>query len=57
MKWASSREAQVIRLLVTAHNATAIAFYERLGFSRTGRTEPYANDPTVLECEMERPIP
>jgi len=33
-----------------------MAFYERLGFIRTGRTEPYPNDPALIEYEMSRPV-
>jgi ribosomal protein S18 acetylase RimI-like enzyme len=42
--------------MVTSNNEPAIRFYERLGFTRTGRTEPYPNDPGVIEYEMLRPI-
>jgi ribosomal protein S18 acetylase RimI-like enzyme len=38
--------------MVTADNSAAIAFYERNGFSFTGKTEPYPNDPSLLEREM-----
>lgn len=55
-KWAKSREARVLQLMVTSHNDGAIRFYERLGFVRTGRIEPYPNDPAVVEYEMERAI-
>jgi ribosomal protein S18 acetylase RimI-like enzyme len=47
----------MLQLMVTSINEPAIGFYERLGFTRTGRTEPYPNDPTVIEYEMSRPIP
>jgi hypothetical protein len=33
------------------------SFYERLGFTRTGRTDPYPHNSAVLEYEMSRPIP
>jgi ribosomal protein S18 acetylase RimI-like enzyme len=52
MSWAHSRGANALVLLVTSSNHAAIAFYERLGFKRTGRTEPYPNDPKVVEYEM-----
>jgi ribosomal protein S18 acetylase RimI-like enzyme len=54
--WAKSREARVLELMVTSHNEGAIRFYERLGFARTGRVEPYPNDPAVVEYEMARLI-
>jgi len=31
-------------------------FYRRLGFERTGRMEPYPNDPAVVEYEMVRVV-
>ncbi|MBV8893351.1 MAG: GNAT family N-acetyltransferase [Acidobacteria bacterium] len=55
--WASRRDAQTLRLMVTSNNDPALRFYERLGFLRTGRTEPYPNDPDVIEWEMARAIP
>jgi len=44
-------------LMVTSNNDPAIRFYERLGFTKTGRTEPYPNDPNIFEYEMSQPIP
>jgi len=57
MKWARSRNARVLLLMVVSNNEAAIRFYERLGFTRTGRTQPYPNDPTLIEYEMSRDIP
>lgn len=56
VEWASSRNAKKLLLMVTNNNESAIRFYERLGFARTGRTEPYPNNPAVVEYEMSRPI-
>lgn len=56
LKWAKSRKAGALHLLVTSNNEPAMRFYERLGFARTGRTEPYPNDPAVTEYEMARAI-
>ena len=56
-RWAARRGSRVLRLMVTSNNEPAIAFYQRLGFTRTGRTEPYPNDPAVVEYEMSRAIP
>ena len=56
LAWARRRGARRLQLLVTSNNDSAIFFYERLGFSRTGRTEPYPNDPSVLEYEMQKPV-
>jgi ribosomal protein S18 acetylase RimI-like enzyme len=54
--WAKGRNARILLLMVTGNNESAIRFYERLGFTQTGRTEPYPNDPTVIQFEMSRPI-
>jgi len=51
--WATSAHAKAIALMVTSSNAQAIHFYEQLGFIRTGRTEPYPNDPSLVEFEMK----
>ncbi|HEX6771793.1 MAG TPA: GNAT family N-acetyltransferase [Acidobacteriaceae bacterium] len=54
--WARERSAQTLRLMVTSSNDAAIEFYARLGFSRTGRTEPYPNDAALVEYEMVKPL-
>ncbi len=54
--WASRRGVGILSLMVTSYNAGAIAFYERLGFARTGKTFPYPNDPAVVEYEMARKV-
>lgn len=56
LAWARLRSARTLLLMVTSNNEPAMRFYEKLGFARTGRTEPYPNDPEVLEYEMSRPI-
>ena len=55
--WASRRGAHTLQLLVTSNNELSMVFYQRLGFTRTGRTEPYPNDPSLIEYEMSRPVP
>ena len=57
LNWARGRNARILQLMVTSNNEPAICFYQRLGFTRTGRTEPYPNDPAVIEYEMSRAIP
>ena len=57
INWAYGRNARTLQLMVTSNNEPALRFYERLGFTRTGRTEPFPNDPAVLEYEMSCPIP
>jgi ribosomal protein S18 acetylase RimI-like enzyme len=57
LNWARQRGACTLRLMVTSNNEPAIRFYQRLGFMLTGRTEPYPNDPALIEYEMSRPIP
>jgi len=54
--WARSRSVRTMLLMVVSNNDSAIRFYERLGFTRTGRTDPYPNDPAIVEYEMSRPI-
>ena len=54
--WARARSARAILLLVTSNNNGAIKFYQQLGFTLTGRTEPYRNDPSLLNYEMRRLI-
>lgn len=50
--WARESGARTIVLTVVSNNETAIRFYERLGFEKTARTEPYPNDPALFEYEM-----
>ena len=57
LSWVRGRNARILQLMVTSNNESAIRFYQRLGFTRTGRTEPHPNDPAVIEYEMSRPIP
>ncbi len=54
--WARGCGAHTFQLMVTNSNLAAISFYQRLGFTQTGRTEPYPNDPTLIEYEMSKPI-
>ena len=57
LNWARLGGARSLFLMVTSNNEPAIRFYERLGFRKTGRTEPYPNDSSVVEYEMSRAIP
>ena len=54
LDWARARPARDMYLTVTCNNDSAILFYQALGFSLTGRTEPYPNDPDLFEYEMTR---
>jgi ribosomal protein S18 acetylase RimI-like enzyme len=54
--WARRTAAHTLQLMVTNNNLPAISFYERLGFTATGRTEPYPNDPSLSEYEMSKSI-
>jgi ribosomal protein S18 acetylase RimI-like enzyme len=56
VRWARLRSARIIRLMVTSNNQRAISFYKSLGFTLTGATEPYPNDPVLIEYEMSLPI-
>jgi len=52
--WAASRKIKTLTLMVVSTNGPAIRFYEQLGFAKTGRTDPYPNDPALVEYEMSR---
>jgi len=54
--WARRNAAHTLQLMVTSNNLAAISFYKRLGFTPTGRTEPYPNDPALIEYEMSKPL-
>lgn len=54
--WAMQRGVRVVQLMVTSKNDSAMRFYEQLGFTGTGRTEPYPNDASMVEHEMAREI-
>jgi ribosomal protein S18 acetylase RimI-like enzyme len=54
--WARRSGARTFQLMVTNTNLSAIAFYERLGFTKTGHTEPYPNDPDLIEYEMAKSL-
>ncbi|MBS1839935.1 MAG: GNAT family N-acetyltransferase [Acidobacteria bacterium] len=56
LDWGKDRNVRTLLLMVTSNNESAIRFYERLGFARTGRTEPYPNDPAQFEHEMSRQV-
>lgn len=52
--WAKKNKVKNLKLLVTNNNHGAIQFYERIGFCKTGHTEPYPNDPNLFEYEMSQ---
>lgn len=54
--WAHNLEVHELCLMVTNRNSTAINFYEECGFTFTGRTEPYPNDPALFEYEMVKSL-
>jgi ribosomal protein S18 acetylase RimI-like enzyme len=56
VNWCRKKDVQMLTLMVTNSNAVALAFYRRLGFEMTGRTEPYPNDPALFEYEMCRAV-
>jgi ribosomal protein S18 acetylase RimI-like enzyme len=53
--WARTMNVRTMHLLVTSNNNGAIEFYRQLGFALTIWTEPYVNDPALLNYEMIRP--
>ena len=50
--WVGDRGVKTLLLMVTSCNQDAMEFYRRIGFSMTGHTEPYPNDPALIEYEM-----
>jgi GNAT superfamily N-acetyltransferase len=56
LDWAKQRGVKTLLLMVTSTNSSATSFYERLGFAMSGRTEPYPNDPAMLEYEMSKSV-
>jgi GNAT superfamily N-acetyltransferase len=50
--WAHSLGTAELCLMVTSNNPSAMRFYERCGYSFTGTTGPYENDPALYEYEM-----
>jgi ribosomal protein S18 acetylase RimI-like enzyme len=56
LDWARSQNVRALSLMVTCTNNPAILFYEKIGFTNTGRTEPYPNDASLMEYEMMRTI-
>lgn len=50
--WNRFRRVRELVLMVTSVNAGAIAFYEGLGFAKTGATGEYPNDAAIIEYEM-----
>ena len=57
VEWNTSIGVRETVLMVTSVNTGAIAFYERIGFTRTGLTGPYPNDPAIVEYEMALTVP
>ena len=56
LEWLVSEGATQVYAWVTDSNTTAMRFYERLGFQKTGKTEPYPNDSAIIEYEMVLPL-
>jgi ribosomal protein S18 acetylase RimI-like enzyme len=55
-RWAQRLASCELYLHVTSNNSTAQSFYEKCGFTRTGITQPYENDPALFEYEMAKAI-
>jgi ribosomal protein S18 acetylase RimI-like enzyme len=55
-RWARGLTICELCLHVTSNNSTAQAFYQKCGFTRTGITQPYQNDPALFEYEMAKAI-
>jgi ribosomal protein S18 acetylase RimI-like enzyme len=57
IEWAADGPYRALDLWVAVGNDAAEALYARLGFVRTGATQPVReDDPSLLELEMLRPL-
>ena len=56
IEWARARGRRSLELIVTSNNDAAKNFYQRLGFTMTGKTTPYRNDAALNDVEMVRSI-
>jgi len=56
LAWARERGFGDVVLWVAEGNAAAAALYERAGFTRTGRRDHLASNPSLSTCEMDRPL-
>jgi ribosomal protein S18 acetylase RimI-like enzyme len=54
--WAQNLGIHELRLMVTSTNATAIGFYEKCGFTLTGMSQAFPNDPALSESEMAKSL-
>jgi GNAT superfamily N-acetyltransferase len=57
VRWVGERGFDEVRLMVAAGNDVAERFYQGLGFTRTGFTQPLPHNATRVEHEMTRPVP
>ena len=55
-EWARGLGATSLHLWATATNRTAIALYERCGFSLTGQSRPLEHTPSLREVSMVRDL-
>lgn len=55
-QWARAAGVRDLHLMVTSANFSAMRFYEKCGFTFTGKTEPYPNDPALFEREMAKSL-
>jgi ribosomal protein S18 acetylase RimI-like enzyme len=55
-RWAQGLAIRELYLHVTSNNSAAQNFYEKCGFTRTGITQPYENDPALFEYEMVKAL-
>lgn len=56
VKWARTEGYDELTLSVVDDNAPALALYQTLGFTPTGATAPYPNDPNRHERELALPL-
>ncbi|MBV9452560.1 MAG: GNAT family N-acetyltransferase [Rubrobacter sp.] len=55
-KWARSRGAAQLQHWVRETNTAVIAFHERGGYVRTGKTKPHALNPSLHDVQMARQL-
>lgn len=54
--WVAQHGFDEVRLMVAAENEGAERFYQKIGFRRTGYTQPLPHDESRDEHEMSRPV-
>ena len=56
LDWAGRHGVKTLKLMVTSKNHSAMQSLSAMGFTMTGRAEPYPNDAELMEFEMAKSI-